>query len=515
MTLLRRGWLLCCVAVLCVLGSGAMAQDAGDDSSAADRQWLAASADIGVWVARRSGENVELLLAQRDEDVAGLRRVTPIGELPEFIIGTSGGPLLIFEARGDGEDRLFPVRRGVYEDRAGIAVIGSLEAVTPLRSADRLIGGVEAGGRVYLHMDSADTNRGAKLLVLDNKNWVDVALPVELSDASLDPGLMELIGLPEGLGVLVPGEVPGESVLWTHDGRSDDAAGEDAGHGWERSVVQFDLHGREVIGLGLGDETVLVTEEDGGLACLVLRRQGAIRFALFEGEPLPESAAVYDEELWLLSSGAEDSITARVLSRDGAVLAEGELKLGALRGGEDGFVFLLLMAWAVVISLMVVAMPQNRQIRVILPPEGFALAEPSRRMFAALIDLLPGLLLVSLLWGKPLTWWFGPLNEIVVADGSMPLFALACITFGYMALADGLAGRTLGKALTGCRVMTEDGGVPGLRKGAMRSFFKVFCPPLVVMLLLMPYAPVPWAFGTVVVRKVTGAGDEKDAADGE
>ncbi|MFI4856055.1 MAG: RDD family protein, partial [Phycisphaerales bacterium JB065] len=196
------------------------------------------------------------------------------------------------------------------------------------------------------------------------------------------------------------------------------------------------------------------------------------------------------------------------------VLAEGELQIGALRGGEDGVVFLLLMAWAVVISLMVVAMPQNRQIRVILPQDGFVLAEPSRRLFAALIDLVPGVLVVSLIWGKPLTWWFGPLNEIVVADGSMPVFALACFTFGYLAIADGLFGRTLGKALLGCRVMTEDGGVPGLRKGAMRSFFKVFCPPLVVMLLLMPYAPVPWAFGTVVVRRAsTPAGGDGDTPD--
>lgn len=512
----HRRWLLCCLVALCALCAVAVAQDGAASTEAPGQHqgWLAAGGDLGVWVARDSGGRVDLLLAQREEKVVGLRRVTELGELPECIVGTSDGPLLIFGPRGEGKDRFYPVRLGSYEDRAGLAVIGSLEAMTPLYTSDRLVGGVEAGGRVYLHLDSPDADRGAKLLVLERKDWVEVALPVELSDASLDPQRVELIGLGEGLGVLIPGEVPGESVLWTLDPSLAQADRGGGGHGWERTVVRFELHDREVIGLGFGDETVLLAEEGDALECLVLRRQGAIRFALVEGELLPEGVAVHDEELWLLNSGPEEGLVARVLGRDGLVLAEGELRIGALRGGEDGVVFLLLMAWAVVVSLLVVAMPQNRQIRVILPPEGYVLAEPSRRLFAALIDLVPGVLVVSLIWGKPLTWWFGPLNGIVVADGSMPVFALACFTFGYLAIADGLFGRTVGKALTGCRVLAEDGGVPGLRKGAMRSFFKVFCPPLVVMLLLMPYAPVPWAFGTVVVRRSgTPTEGDEDAPD--
>ncbi|MCR9218577.1 MAG: RDD family protein, partial [bacterium] len=199
--------------------------------------------------------------------------------------------------------------------------------------------------------------------------------------------------------------------------------------------------------------------------------------------------------------------------RDGTVLASGELAVGALRGGEDGLLFLLLVAWSVVISAMVLVLPQNRKLRIIVPPDGFVLAEPARRMLASVIDLLPGMILVSLVWQKPVEWWLSPLSEIVSSDGSMPIFTLAWATFGYLAIADGVWGRTLGKLLVGCRTVTDDGGSPGLRRGAARSFLKVFCPPLVVVLLLMPYAPAPWSFGTVVVRKSgdSGSGSDQDA----
>lgn len=500
MTGVRLRWLVAALLGAIGLCVDARGQEVEPDTGAS--RWLAASGEQGVWIAREQGEGVELLLAQRDGEVVGLRRVTELGELPGVMIGSSRGPLLFFSARGEGPDRLFPVRRGEFEDRAGIAIAGSLEAVSPLRTSDRLIGGVEAAGRVFVLLVSSDADRGATMLRLDRNAWTPVRLPVELADASLDPAGLHLVGLSSGLAVLAAGEVTSEAVLWT---MTDAASTEDATpeNLWQRTDLQFDLAARASFSLGLGDETVVVRQSEDGLECLVLRRQGAIRFANLERETLPGAIASHGDELWLLEDGAEGAIAATVLSRDGIVVAAGDLELGALRDGGGGFVFLLLVAWSVVISVMVLAMPQNRQIRIVLPPEGYVLAEPSRRVLAALLDLLPGMLVVSLIWDKPVSWWFGPLSEIVSADGSLPIFTLAWMTFAFMAIGDGAFGRTLGKAVVGCRTMTEDGGKPGLRRGVSRSFFKVFCPPLVVVLLLMPFAPAPWSFGTVVVRKAS------------
>ncbi len=503
-----------CMAALWVLCASVSAQNAGEEAST-DRvtaEWLVVGDDLGVWLARNEGEKFGLLLAQRDESTAGLRRVTVLGEMPQLLVGTPSGPLLFFEARGRGDERIYPVRLGSYEDRAGLAIVGSLEASTPLRTTDELVAGVAADDTVFLLLDSADPNRGAVLLAKDGRDWQPVRLPVELADASRDIADLRLLRLDGGLSILVDGLVRGESVLWTlrslEFGDGDEATSE-----WESVTLGVDLRDRKAFAVGLGDEAIVLREAEGSVEGLVLRRQGAIRFALLEGEPAPEEVATHDREIWLLRHGADDAVLATVLSRDGTVLASGELAVGALRGGEDGLLFLLLVAWSVVISAMVLVLPQNRKLRIIVPPDGFVLAEPARRMLASVIDLLPGVILVSLVWQKPVEWWLSPLSEIVSADGSMPIFTLAWATFGYLAIADGVWGRTLGKLLVGCRTVTDDGGSPGLRRGAARSFLKVFCPPLVVVLLLMPYAPAPWSFGTVVVRKSTDdrSGSDQDA----
>lgn len=500
-----------CLAALWFLCAGATAQEDGGVAveETPTSEWLVAGGELGVWITRSEGEQFGLLLAQRDESTAGLRRVAQLGEMPELIVGTREGPLLFFEARGRGDERIYPVRLGNYEDRAGIAMVGSLEASTPLRTMDELVAGVGTDDRVFLLLDSADPNRGAVLLVRDRRGWLPVRLPVELADASRDVRDLRLLSLESGLSILADGPVTGESVLWTLASLEFDDNGEAISE-WGSVTIGLDLSGREAFAVGLGDEALVVREFEGGVEGLVLRRQGAIRFALLEDQPMAQAVAGHDAELWLLRDGADGKVLATVLARDGAVLAEGELEVGALRGAEDGVLFFLLVAWSVVISAMVLVLPQNRRIRIIVPPEGYVLAEPARRLLAALIDLLPGMILVSLAWQKPVEWWLSPLSEIVSADGSMPVFTLAWVTFGYMAIADGVFGRTLGKLLLGCRTVTDDGGVPGLRRGAARSFLKVFCPPLVVVLLLMPYAPPPWSFGTVVVRKKGSERSEPD-----
>ena len=487
-------------------GDGA-AETVGDET--VPSVWRTAGGDIGVWIARAEAERFGLLLAQRDEETAGLRRVRQIGEMPELIVGTPEGPLLFFEARGTGDDRLYPVRFGDYEDRAGIAVVGTLDASAPLRTTSELVAGVAAGGDVFLILGSADPDLGAQLLVRDRRDWVPVRLPLELADASRDPRDLRLLSLESGLSILADGAEAGESVLWTLASLSNAESGERLSE-WESVTLELDLRGRESFAVGVGDEVLVIAETDGSVEGLVLRRQGAIRFAMLEGAPMASSVASYGGELWLLSDGPDDSIVATVLSRDGSVLSEGELSVGTLRRGEDGLLFLLLVAWSVVISAMVLVLPQNRRIRIVVPPEGYALAEPFRRLLAAIIDLVPGAVLVSMVWDKPAAWWLSPLSEIVSADGSMPIFTLAWATLAYLTLADGLFGRTLGKLLLGCRTVTDAGVAPGLRRGFARSFLKIFCPPLVVVLLLMPYAPAPWSFGTIVVRRTKG---EQGAAD--
>jgi uncharacterized RDD family membrane protein YckC len=487
------------------------------DESVSTVRWRAAAGADGVWTARTTEDSSSLWLAEIVDGNPALRRVVSMGELPRLMVGTESGPLLFFEARGEGEQRMYPVRRGDFTDRAGIAVTGDLVATSPLVTQHELISGASAGGRPYLLAASEHIDHGAVLYTLERGRWAEVRLPVELADASLDPSSLLLVEVDGKLGVLTGGETDESSVLWSLDQLEIAENGSDARYpaSWTALELPIGLGRGSTAAVGLGDELILVTETTDGIACLVQRRQGAIRFAAFEGRRLPEAVIAHESQLWILDSDSDGEIQALVVGRNGETVAEGVLNESARRGGEDGIVLLLLVAWSVLISIMILFMQQGKQIRIVLPPRGFAMAEPSRRLFAALIDLLPGMVLVSLIFGKPLAWWLSPLHEIIAADGSMPIFTLAWLTFGYLTLADGLTGRTLGRLATGCRVMTEDGKVPGLRRAAARSFLKVFCPPLVVLLVLMPYAPAPWSFGTVVVRQIADDPKQGSERDGE
>lgn len=504
---LMRGVGLAMLIVLAPIVIGAQTE-ASSDSGAL---WRSSGGSLGVWVARQQDNSFRLLLGEIIEEKPSLRPALTLGELPRFMIGAADGPLLIFEARGEGPQRMYPIRQGDFEDRAGVAITGSLIAMPPLVTMDRLVCGVSAGGRIYLLAASSESDRGAVLYTHENRQWLSVRLPVELADASLTPESLRLLEVGGRLGVLLDGPTEDLSVLWTlaEIDFSVDPAMEGYPSRWESIEIPLDLRNRAAIATAVGDEAVVIAETDGGVECVLLRRQGAIRIAMLEERSMPVAVAATSDRLWLLSDASEGEIEALVIDRDGTVVAEGTLGEAPRRAGEDGVLFMLLVAWSVVISGLILMMQQGRRIRIVIPPEGYALAEPSRRLFAGLIDLLPGMAVVSLLWGKPLAWWLSPLHEIVAADGSMPVFALAWITFGYMSLADGLTGRTIGRALTGCRVVSEDGQAPGIRRAAARSFLKVFCPPLVVVMLLMPYAPSPWSFGTVVVRKVTKGREEE------
>lgn len=465
--------------------------------------WLATGGSSGVWLVQRDNEQATLGLVTVQDGQQSIRRVQRFAEFPILMTGLPEGPLLVFQERQAGNERIYPLRQGRFRISAsGQAITGSLEAMPPFRTGDRVVAAASASGRAYLLTSSEDVDQGASLYALVGRAWLRVEVPIELSDASLAPSSLRLMSVGDRLRVLLDGQDESFSVLWTL-GEVNPVLNDPhrLAANWSSVDIPIGLRSRASMALGLGDDAVVLMEDESGLDCLVLRRQGAMLLARLEEKSLPESVQTDGARLWLFYSTEDSQLEAVVLAKDGQQLAEGPLQASTRSSGGEGALFLLLVAWSLVISVMVMMMPQNRHLRIVLPPDGYVLAEPSRRLFAAIIDLLPGMVLTSLMWGKPLVWWLSPLSEIIAADGSAPLFTLACLTFVYVSIGDGIFGRTLGKQLTCCRTIIDGGGVPGLRVGAMRSFLKVFCPPLVVVLLLMPYAPSPWSFGTVVVRR--------------
>ena len=102
-----------------------------------------------------------------------------------------------------------------------------------------------------------------------------------------------------------------------------------------------------------------------------------------------------------------------------------------------------------------------------MPPDKDVLG---RRVLAALIDgiwlFLVGALLADLAWRAPMG-----LEHHKVAFG--PIFAAFALSLVYFFIAELVHGRTLGKYLTGVRVVRDDGGAPTWRQVLARTLLRI------------------------------------------
>lgn len=127
-------------------------------------------------------------------------------------------------------------------------------------------------------------------------------------------------------------------------------------------------------------------------------------------------------------------------------------------------------------------------------PAGMALAEPSRRVIAGLVDFSLASVLTAVLVGVPI-WdvltFGGGFQE---RGGPLLLPLLLMVGFGVCTLSEWRFGRSPGKALTGCRVMTVVKPVKGplrperlsLAQAAVRNACRWLVPPLVIQAFVDP-----------------------------
>jgi len=176
--------------------------------------------------------------------------------------------------------------------------------------------------------------------------------------------------------------------------------------------------------------------------------------------------------------------------------------------------FQLLTLVAVSVVLMVVLFlirPEGDTNAEPVLPEGTALAEPTARLIAAVIDALPAALVSAWVWEVPLSAAVSPMLAIEASDGLAPILTTGAIYFAHSCVTEWLTGRTLGKRFTGCRTVDITGRPRlTLRQALMRNLFKAAFPPLTVLLLIDPARrhPADQVAGTVVVGPARPTEDE-------
>lgn len=168
----------------------------------------------------------------------------------------------------------------------------------------------------------------------------------------------------------------------------------------------------------------------------------------------------------------------------GRVLFDGEPRPP---GGVSAAVFraLALALFVAMAGVLVVTVVVPNGSGTVTMPAGAALAEPGRRFFASMIDLLAASVLGAGLSGAS---WMGVLTATALFEpGSawlgVPLTLL--VGFAVGTVSEWVTGRSLGKLLAGC-VVVREGAAPvtvTLGSSAVRNAVKWFLPPVAVLAL--------------------------------
>jgi len=504
---MRRWSLLIGLVFAVALAGPAGAQGDPDDAPSLEAAGSGPHAWLVVEQDWREETSWDLYYASAADEPGTLARVMGLGGRPLAVMASGPEMFLVSPARSAASE----------------AVEGSVRAVRSVTAASRGAGGVTrfapAGrGRVEAPLPgsgvlvgSGETPEGPGVVLRSSSDRGSGRLLVMTGAA------WEERGLPEGLGEGAPwrvSRVPGGLLL--------SAAGSswvwDDGRGWRSSDLAAPA-GSAVV--PAGEQVVAGRWREGGGVALSLVR-GAETYDLGEIAGAPEAHAlvgVGDDvaAYWFDREEPGRLRVAVVSSISGEVAYEGFVGSASPLGREDLQVLTLVAASVLLIVILFLVRPEGDLHREPVLPEGSALAEPTPRFFAAVIDVAPAAAASAAVFGTPVWAAVSPGLSIESGAGLLPVILTAALYFAHSALSEWAVGWTVGKRLTGLRTV-DAGGRPRLRlrQAVMRNLFKAVFPPLTILLLLDPSRrhPADQVSGTVVVAP--GRGDEEgDKGGGE
>jgi hypothetical protein len=417
--------------------------------------------------------------------VAGLvRMVRPLRETPEALAGVGDRVYAVFGPTDTPGGRI----RRVLTSRslpAGVSGLwtdvpaGVFDVAPALPGDGRLVdlavsaGGGENGGRAgRLHALMAGDG-SLSLLRLENDAWVPVALPF---GGVVDPADSALVSF--GPGVLLAMREGDTSLGWTlgPEGAWEIARVRD----WDRFWSASWRH-------GFGRGVVVGVAEGAGTGVWTIGEDGAWRVGRLE--PMPGGATVV-----LASSGRlvvvgrkDDGVVhaAEMSLVTGRVLHDGPVRNRApVSAGEFRLIVGMLLA-VMVAALLVIVRPSGEAAWTV--PDGFALADPGRRLIATMLDALLMVWVVAPAFGATVREVLT--LQVLVIEGHAWMAVPAVMVGGSLAMGvwEGLLGYSPGKFLVGLRVYRGEAGAVrklGVSWGLVRATIKWMIPPVAALALL-------------------------------
>lgn len=515
----------------------------GEDGAASVRPiwpWPAASGDplpTGAWHAwtiapstdAQEAAIVHLPPRTAGGAVSGTGRIAR--RLPERPVALAAGRGRVFIVddlvRRAGEPRR-PVRAliatptpapGVW----GYEPTGRFEALPQLRRAAGVLGAGAIGETLVLLLDEDPP----AMVMLAGGDWRDL----DAWPDGLDPDAGDRLRLIDGPGVigLLAENPEGEARAWR--GR----LGEGAGIRWTRDPGDWaGLPSPIEHALAMDDGAWVLLDGSGVLHAVgegYRLTLGSVRAeSPDEGETSEARGVGWPGGLAVAGAPARAAVVrldgregrgGRLLASEvslvtGRVMHAGPLGGGAPVTGQDVRLLMLLLV-AVMLAVMLLIMRGPADSGVAELPAWAAIAEPGRRVFGAVIDLVAAGMIAAWSTGSTLgdTVFLGGLGK---PGGEGPILLMLGVGFALGTGMEALTGRSLGKLFAGSGVISVDrkgrrfGRPPGLVACAARNAVKWFAPPVAAMLVFDPSARHR---GDVIARAAVVVAREPDGVDAD
>ena len=521
-------WNIALAALLLALATTLALAGSMPAAGGAGHGWFIATAPaIGDGSSDASQERADRVLlvhvpprGSGSEGEGAIRVVTELDQVPEFLAGLGASALVIDKAdpaAGPSEERSVG---GVRAVRAGLGDVwvfdppGRLRAESGLPGWGRVVGAaaLERGAAVLI--SEASVRAGVtsyELRVLVRGRWRECELPANFASGGRAVGLVAMAG--GALGVVA---ARGETItLWSgviqppstraFTLSETDASGglfgagallddRDAGEpeavavDWDSTtlVAPIDSAGRVLlpasgaIGWAYGSLVYAVPGADGSKRVVAASADGGMVLVDVAGAAGTDSAFV---------PMGDRAVLTWVEQRDGAGVdsdspgepervwriheistATGEtLFAGPVR--QEGpisrreFQAMSIVLVALMIGLLVFVLRPDPADGVANLPTNTAIAEPGRRVFAGLIDFGAALVTASATFDRRVADLIDPSQWVEGLGGAWSLLAVLLMGLILGTITEWLLGRSLGKSLTGCGVVSVRPG-----RGARLSF---------------------------------------------
>ncbi len=484
------------VAIAIAISGKSVGQVAGPDLSS---EIIAAGDPTGAgggWAIVQAAPALWLLHFIPSSGPPGLLlRATTLPQRPDAMAASGSRLVMVFApiasaAPDGGSVRQVREVRAATRSSAGSASFSLPASLAPLPGDGRLEGVAAEPGVVFVLIRAEQFGNASgerRLLALDESHaWHSQPLPAGLMQevpawlTGLDGGVV--IAQPNGDRLSVWRPVPSESAPTS----------------WARHELHWPAGARHAI--GIGSQLLAIAQPDPSSIALYLLR---------ERVSIPLSSLARRGRMAVAASGqtvnivwAEEStptqLECRVVGPGGLTIFEGSMRTrGPVSRRDVEFLALAMLALLGTVLAYVLGGSGKKQGSITLP-EGVSLAEPWRRLLAGAFDLGLAVLVAAILARSELGIAMG-LSEGSIIASPRAVALIVAFVLVQAVVGEALWGRTVGKALTGIRVISSNSGAVTWRQAILRNLVKTLCPPLALAGLSQPPPGGVASFGTVVV----------------